>query len=71
MPKFRFLLWMEDGDIWGTNDADEAVEAAEQGTDLVLVVDTETSEVLLEYGGREAIDQYIPPPAEGEDDEDD
>lgn len=62
--KFRYLILVDDGDIWGTNDRDEALAAVES----CQVVDVKEG---LDLGTGDDIDEYEPPEVEEDDDEQD
>lgn len=58
--KYRYLIINEWDAVWGTNDVNKALEAAEENQ----VVDCETGEALDYDGAREAIDEYDVPSEE-------
>lgn len=54
--KYKYLILPENGDVWGTNDKNAALKAAEDD----LVIDCETAEMVDDDDCRSEIDPYDP-----------
>ena len=61
--KYRYLIINEWDAIWGTNDKDDALVAAQESQ----VYDCETGEIVGDDDEREDVDLFVPQESEGDD----